>query len=78
MTIPSFDDFKLTITEEKLMEMLPFFGHHEIIECTDGITPENLGAVYSRILDIAINKSLEFQLALLAEYHEWLRTQIES
>ena len=77
MDLPSFDEFKSSITPERYMEICHKLDRIEIFQFADGLTPENIGAFCERLMYVTLKSAAVYQLSLLEEYHEWLRENLD-
>lgn len=75
MKFPSFEKFQSTLTEERLSELFSDIYKMEIIEI-NGLTPENINALISKLMYETIGASTEVNIRLLAAYHEWISQEL--
>lgn len=71
MKLPEFDDFRATLTDEKFMQYADEINRVvAIMEIP--ITPEAM----QRMVHHTVSLSTQVALAMLRDYHEWLREQL--
>lgn len=76
MDIPNFDEFRSSLTEEKVAEM--FSGgirRHYVIN--DLSNPDNVSAFISDFAFQVVSQCSKFTINLLEHYHEWLQEQLD-
>lgn len=75
MGFPSFEDFKRTLTEERLTELFSDMYNIHIYEMT-ALTQENISALVSNLSNELIGASVAANIRLLEAYHEWLSQDV--
>ena len=76
MDLPSFSEFRNTISDERFAEICSKAKGYQRIQIVGGFTDENISAFCSELMVFVLQKSLNVQMALLEEYHEWLRENV--
>ena len=75
MSFPSFNEFRETLTEERLSEIFSDIYQFDIVEIK-GLTPENISAFISKLRYDTIGASISATIDLLEAYHEWLSQEL--
>lgn len=76
MDLPSFDEFRNSISDERFKELCGRIEDTEVIRIVDGFTPENINAFCDRLISFTLKGAFNLQMAFLEEYHEWLRSNL--
>lgn len=75
MDFPDFEEFKKTLTEERLSELFSGISRFQIIQA-DQLTSENINALVSELMHQSISASMAANLMILEAYHAWLSQEI--
>lgn len=76
MDLPSFDEFRNSISDERFLEICGQVENTQIIHLVDGFTEENISAFCKELIMFTMKGAFTLQLAFLEEYHEWLRDNL--
>lgn len=78
MKIPSFDEFRATLTEERILEIQGGYDFEEKLPAVNFNDSASVSAFISSLGMAVIAQSTIANLRFLGAYHEWLSLQIQN